>query len=373
MELTPDGDRGFCWLPHYHDMGLIGGLLQGIFTGYDSVVMSPIDFMQHPYIWLMGISRYKATISGAPNFAYELCMRKTTPEMRKALDLSSWRIAFNGAEPVRSDTINRFMAEFKDCGFKPQAFYPCYGMAEATLIASGGVVHAAPIVKAFDKQAILNGSVIPLDESQCEAFNTKYMVACGRPVEQITIVNPDTKRRCRAHEIGEIWIKGPSVAQGYWENPAATAECFDAHLTSPDEGPFLRTGDLGFLYEGELYVTGRLKDLIIIRGENYYPQDLEVTAQSAHGDLRQGCNAAFAVDLDDAEKLILVQEVRKGFDSAERDTVCRAIREKVLRYHMLEVDQVVLIKAGTIPKTSSGKIKRAETRGLLLGNRLAEV
>lgn len=342
------------WLPTYHDMGLIGGILQPVYGGFPCILMPPASFLQRPYRWLQAISQYKGTTSGAPNFAYELCTQKITPEQKQTLDLSSWSVAFNGAEPIRSDTLERFATAFADCGFRSEAFYPCYGMAEATLIVAGGQKSAIPIVKTVQKAALAANQILA-------ANNECNLVSCGQsiPEQQIVIANPDTLTRCQASEVGEIWVSGSSVGKGYWQRPTETAETFHAYLSDTGEGPFLRTGDLGFLDDRQLFVTGRVKDLIIIRGRNLYPQDIELTAERSHPALRFGSNAAFAIESE--ERLVVVQELEFRA-KPNLDEVANAIRRAVTAEHEIQVYAVVLIKGGTIPKTSSGKIQRRATR-----------
>ena len=269
---------GVFWLPSYHDMGLIGGILQPLYIGRPNVLMSPMTFLQKPYRWLSAISRFRGTTSGGPNFAYDLCVRKITPEQRKTLDLSCWQVAFNGAEPVRAETLARFAEVFGPCGFRREAFYPCYGLAEATLLVSGSHVARPPLVEAFAAKAIANGRVMSVPADDPDAHR---LVGCGRtlPDQKIVIADPETQTIASPGRVGEIWVQGPSVAQGYWQQPEPSEATFRAYLRDTGEGPFLRTGDVGFLQAGELYVTGRLKDLIIIRGVNYYPQDLELAVQ----------------------------------------------------------------------------------------------
>ena len=287
------------WLPVYHDMGLIGGILQPLYGGFPCILMPPASFLQRPYRWLQAISQYRGTTSGAPNFAYELCIEKITAEQRQSLDLSSWTVAFNGAEPVRSHTLNRFAAEFAECGFRLEAFYPCYGMAEATLMVSGGRKAELPIVKTVQKVALEQNRMVEVEANLCTQEETHALVGCGQsvPQQQVVIAHPETLTRCAPDEVGEIRVSGPSVGQGYWQRPDETAQTFQAYLTDTGESPFLRTGDLGFLHDGELFVTGRVKDLIIIRGRNLYPQDIELTAEQSHLSLRSGGSAAFVVEV----------------------------------------------------------------------------
>ncbi|MEM7555656.1 MAG: amino acid adenylation domain-containing protein [Cyanobacteria bacterium P01_A01_bin.84] len=348
------------WLPMYHDMGLIGGILQPLYGGFPCIIMSPTSFLQRPYRWLQAISKYKGTTSGGPNFAYDLCVRKITPEQKTTLDLSSWDVAFNGAEPVRHETLERFAEAFVECGFRKEAFYPCYGMAETTLMISGVDKATSPIVKAVQKSTLESSRVV---ESSIENEDVYHFVSCGLiiPEQKIVIVNPETLKSCSKDEIGEIWVSGSSVGQGYWNRVRDTQETFGAYLSDTGKGPFLRTGDLGFLDSGELFITGRAKDLIIIRGRNLYPQDIELSAERSHTSLRSGASAAFTIEVDDEDKLVVVQELefRAKPDKTE---VANAIRQAISEEHEIQVYTVVLIKPGSIPKTSSGKIQRYETR-----------
>ncbi len=366
FEHTRSG-KGVFWLPSYHDMGLIGGILQPLYVGRPNVLMSPMSFLQKPVRWLSAISRFQATTSGGPNFAYDLCVRGITPEQRKNLDLSSWKVAFNGAEPVRAETIQRFTEVFAPCGFRPEAFYPCFGMAETTLIVSGGFVEKPPVIRWFDAASLATHQVVARDRG---ADGARALVGCGEtlPDQKIVIADPETMTTCRPDQIGEIWASGPSIAQGYWGQPEATQRTFQAYLRDTGEGPFLRTGDLGFMQEGELYVTGRIKDLIILHGVNLYPQDIEQTVSHCHPRLRPDTGAAFTIDSDGRERLVIVYELerRTQGDLAE---VFGAIRRAVSAEHDIQVEAIVLIKAGSIPKTSSGKIQRHACRnGYLAGS-----
>ena len=283
----------------YHDMGLIGGILQPLYMGRPNILMSPMAFLQKPFRWLSAIGRFGTTTSGGPNFAYDLCVRKITPEQRATLDLSTWEVAFNGAEPVREDTIDS-SARPLPCGFRREAFYPCFGMAEATLIVSGGYVKKPPKIASFRTDALATGRVVAL--SVPVKGLGRWWVAGGTMRDQeIAIADPDTMTRCTANQIGEIWVRGPSIAQGYWRQPDASETTFQAYLKDSGEGPFLRTGDLGFLQDGELFVTGRIKDLIIFRGVNIYPQDIERTMECSHACLLPNSGAAFSVEKEDQE------------------------------------------------------------------------
>jgi amino acid adenylation domain-containing protein len=356
------------WLPVYHDMGLIGGVLQPLYGGFPCIMMPPAAFLQRPYRWLQAISRYRGTTSGAPNFAYELCIEKITPEQRSTLDLSSWDVAFNGAEPIRQETLERFAATFAESGFRPEAFYPCYGMAEATLMVSGSVKSALVRSKHIYKSALERNHVI---KTVTNNDNSIVLVGCGRsvPQQQVVIANPETSTCCQDREVGEIWVSGPSVGKGYWNRQAETEQTFHAFLQDTGEGPFLRTGDLGFLDNGEVFITGRAKDLIIIRGRNLYPQDIELTAERSHSSLRTGGNAAFCVAVDHQEQLVVVQELEFRA-KPNLEEVTNAIRQRVAEEHEVQVYGVVLIKPGTIPKTSSGKIQRRATKAEFLAGEL---
>jgi 8-amino-7-oxononanoate synthase len=362
---------GVFWLPSYHDMGLIGGILQPMYVGRPNVLMSPMTFLQKPFRWLSAITRYRGTTCGGPNFAYDLCVRKITDEQKKTLDLSSWKVAFNGAEPVRAETLDAFCEAFEPCGFRREAFYPCFGLAEATLIVSGGFVNDPPIVRAFDADGIAHRKVI---EKRPHDPGSRLLVGCGRnlPDQKIVIVDPDTCIPCEPGYIGEIWVRGPSMAQGYWQRPDATETTFHAKLKTTGEGPFMRTGDLGFLQDGELFVTGRVKDLIIIHGVNYYPQDIELTVHRSHPRLRLDCGAVFAVEKDGREQLVVVQEIERS-KHADLQAVYDAILRAVAAEHELAVDSIVLLKAGSIPKTSSGKIQRHACRADFLSGSLESV
>jgi len=357
------------WLPLFHDMGLIGNMLQPLYLGIHCVLMSPVAFLQRPFRWLQAISRYKATTSGGPNFAYDFCVRKITDVQKTTLDLSSWDVAFNGAEPVRAATIKRFCAAFEPCGFRLSAFYPCYGMAETTLMVSGGFKAALPVLKTVQAEALEQNRIVA---ASSENDSTRTLVGNGQAVvnQQIVIANPETFTRCQPNEVGEIWVSGPNVAQGYWNRYVETQNTFHAYLADIGEGPFLRTGDLGFLQDGELFVTGRLKDLIIIGGRNHYPQDIELTVEQNHPALRSGCGAAFSVEVGGNEQLAIVQEVeREHIRNLDAATVITSIRKVVAEQHELQTYAVVLLKTGSIPKTSSGKIQRHACRaGFLAGS-----
>jgi amino acid adenylation domain-containing protein len=359
------------WLPLYHDMGLIGNVLQPLYVGARCVLMSPVAFLQQPLRWLRAVSRYRATTSGGPNFAYDLCARRVTPEQRATLDLSSWTVAFNGAEPVRHETVEQFSAAFAECGFRREAFYPCYGLAEATLLVSGHVGEREPVVRMAQARALENNQVVdalPGDE------DARRLIGCGGPLldQQIVVVDPQTLERALPGQVGEVWVSGPSVAAGYWNREQESEHTFGARLADTGEGPFLRTGDLGCMQGGELFVTGRLKDLIIIRGRNHYPQDVEATAQRSHASLQPDAGAAFSVEVAGEERLVVVQEVNHRH-RLDWDELIEGITEALAEEHEVQAHAVVLIKLGSLPKTSSGKIQRFAARAAFLERSLEVV
>lgn len=366
----PPTAHGVIWLPLYHDLGLIGGVIQPLYSGYESTIFSPAAFLQRPIRWLQAVSRTRATISAGPNFAYDLCARKITPEQKATLDLSSWEVAANGAEPVRAETLERFAEAFAPCGFRREAFYPCYGLAEATLVVSAGRHRSFPVVQTFQGAALENNQAVEAD-SEDKKTSTLVSIGGSLPDQKIVIVDPETFTLCPPQQVGEIWVSGPSVAQGYWRRSEETAQTFQAYLADTKEGPFLRTGDMGFLLDGELFITGRLKDLIIIRGSNHYPQDIEQTVEQSHATLRLSCCAAFSVDAAGEERLVVAQEVeRQAIPHLNLDEVVGAIRRAIAEQHELQVYAVVLLKTGTIPKTSSGKIQRRACKASFLDESL---
>ncbi len=354
------------WLPSYHDMGLIGNILQPLYVGGRCVLMSPLAFLQRPFRWLAAISRYRATTSGGPNFAYELCLHRISEEQRAGLDLSSWQVAFTGAEPVRADTLERFAAAFGPCGFDSKAFYPCYGLAEATLFVSGGDRARRPVVAELDAAALEQGRA----DTASKNTGTRRLVGCGAAWadQELRIIDPQSCQPCPFGEVGEVWVAGPSVAAGYWNRPEETRQVFHA-MAADGSGPWLRTGDLGFIADGELFITGRIKDLIILRGRNLYPQDLELTAEQSHSALRPGCGAAFGVEVDGTEELVLVQEIERSAKT-EAPAAVAAVRAAIVQEFEIQPHDVLLVAPGVVPKTSSGKVQRRATRDLYLANRL---
>jgi 8-amino-7-oxononanoate synthase len=360
---------GVFWLPSFHDMGLIGGILVPLYGGKFNVIMSPVAFLQKPLRWLQAISKYRATISGGPNFSYELCVRKTTPEQRQGLDLSSWSLAFNGAEPVRPETIDAFCEAFEPCGFRREAFFPCYGLAESTLMVTGGMKFEPPVIRSFDAASLESDAAVPRTET---SPGTRRLVGSGGELEgqDVVIVDHESFAPLPPRRVGEIWVSGPSVAQGYWNRREATQETFAAMLRLPEgdasgrhPGPYMRTGDLGFFDDGELFVTGRLKDLIIIRGRNHYPQDLEVTVEDASPIVRAGSVAAFSVEVEGRERVAVVAELERGRrDPGEIEAAFDAIRRRLASDHEVALEAIVFVRPNSIPKTSSGKIQRHQCR-----------
>jgi acyl-CoA synthetase (AMP-forming)/AMP-acid ligase II len=375
------------WLPVIHDMGLIEGVLEPAYAGYPAYLMSPATFLQRPIRWLRAITKYRATNSGGPNFAYDLCVRKINAEQCAALDLSSWRVAYNGAEPIRSETLTAFYRSFRDCGFRWQSFYPVYGLAESTLVVSSGHQSYQPIILDADASAICSGH-IEAAASDGPARRVT-LVSSGPPASgtRVLIVNPDTRRRCAPREIGEIWLSSPSVTKGYWRREDETSQTFGAMLADDDSGPYLRTGDLGVLIDGELFVAGRLKDLLIVRGFKHYPQDLELTVERQHPAIRPGCVAVFALEAHD-EHIAVAAELdprrldinrtspleffnlpREGIVSDLISSICQAVAE----VHGVQLHTIALLKPGALPKTSSGKIRHRACAQALSGGQLAEV
>ncbi|MEM6598915.1 MAG: fatty acyl-AMP ligase [Cyanobacteria bacterium P01_C01_bin.69] len=363
---------GVNWLPHYHDMGLIGGIIQPLYLGMQMTLLPPITFLQKPVRWLRAISKYRATTTGGPNFAYDWCVKRIQPEQLEGLDLSCWKIATNGAEPIREKSLAQFEQMLALYGFRRQMFYPCYGMAETTLLISGGVPSADPVIRQLDRRAFEKEARVVIADEMAEV---REFVGCGQNLlTKIAIANPKTKTRCTPNEVGEIWVSGKSVAMGYWQRPALTQDMFHAYFADTGEGPFFRTGDLGFLLEGELFVTGRLKDVMIIRGANYYPQDIEYTVENSHAALRSGSGAAFTVNCKNEEQLVIVQEVARSYlRKLDADAVVGDIVEAITAEHQLKTHAVVLVKPGSIPKTSSGKIQRYACREGFLDSSLQVV
>jgi amino acid adenylation domain-containing protein len=360
------------WLPHFHDLGLIFGILQPVYNGFPCVLMSPLSFIKQPFRWLQAISRYRGTHTAAPNFAYDLCVEAITAEQRAFLDLSSLCVALNGAETVRRESLERFVEVFGPCGFRRNAFSPAYGLAEATLKVCAAPKGRGPYVNYVQVTALEQNLVL---EAQGPGPGVQAVIGCGSPVldTRVVIAHPGSFTKCHSNEVGEIWVSGTTVAQGYWNRPQETKETFQAFLRDGGEGPFLRTGDLGFILDGQVFITGRLKDLIIIRGLNHYPQDIELTVQRSHEALQPNANAAFSVNVAGEERLVVVQEMKRGYQDSSVDEIVEAIRPAVAEHHGVEVHAVVLVSKGSIPKTSSGKIQRRSCRDSFLAGKLEVV
>lgn len=343
------------WLPPYHDMGLIGGILQPLYSGFPITLIPHMLFLQRPFRWLQTISRYHATISGGPNFAYDLCTKKIKPEQKELLDLSSWEVAFNGAEPVYHKTLDQFADYFSSCGFRRKAFLPCYGLAESTLMVTGVNKNSIPLVQHLMNSELAQNQVKITPEM---SEDTRTLVSCGENIsdQDIRIVNLETLTDCNDDEVGEIWVSGSSVACGYWNKSSETEFTFDGRLPDSKDESFLRTGDLGFLHEGELYITGRIKNLIISEGKNHYPHDIERTIEASHPAIRQTGCAVFSIYKPASEDIIVIAEIDYKF-IINSEEVIRAIREAVSMHHGLHLNDIVLTNPGGIPKTTSGKIK----------------
>ena len=365
---TPDL-VGVGWLPLFHDMGLIGNVIQPIYMGGYCVMMSPVSFVQKPIRWLQAISKYKATTSGAPNFAYDLLCDRLTEEQLAQLDLNSWDVAFCGAEPVQIATIEKFSRKFASCGFKSTAFYPCYGMAEATLMITGGDKAKLPQVKYLDKAALAENKVVLVDS---DTEKTETFISAGYPWldGEIAIANPDSSTECKPDSIGEIWYSGSSVGQGYWELPDKTQQTFQAKLNNSNK-KYLRTGDLGFICNGELYITGRLNDVLVFWGLNHYPQHIEQTVEQCHPGLKPNCGAAFSVEIEGKPRLVVAQEIERTHrKSLVMDEVVEAIRWQVFQQHFIDIYGIILLLPGRMPKTSSGKVQRSKCKTMYLDRSL---
>ena len=358
------------WMPYFHDYGLVEGLMQPLYNGAPCYIMAPLAFVKRPLRWLQAIQKYGATHSQAPNFAYDLCVRRIKPAKREGLDLSGWLSAGNAAEPINPRVMRDFYEAFKDHGFRWDTFSPAYGLAEATLLVSSTPVGKAPTVLSLEATELEKGSVV---EAKSDSEYVRLAVSCGALVCETTvaIVNPDRLTRCADDEVGEIWVKDPGVARGYWQRPEATKETFEARISGEGADRYLRTGDLGFMQNGELFITGRIKDLIIIRGTNHYPQDIEWTVQQTHAAMRPDYGACFSIIEDGEERLVVVQEVgRSHQNTIDADDLIAEIRQSISEAHELQVYAVALVKSGNVLKTSSGKIQRRKCRASFLAGEL---
>lgn len=362
------------WVPAYHDMGLIYGLLTPLYFGFVIYSLVPAVVLQQPICWLQAISKFRGTHSAAPNFAYELCVKKITLDMKSELDLSSWRSSSNGAEPVRPTTLMKFYDAFKCCGLADNTVLPGYGLAEATLKVTS-TRQGRPAKQLWvDADAYEQGGVVICEEA-LEGKNHSCLQSCGQSDigADIRIVNAVTLDECRSNEVGEIWVNSTSVAMGYWNRPEITNQVFDACLRNGG-GPYLRTGDLGFVFDSELYISGRIKDVIIRNGRNIYPQDLEQTAEQSHLALRAGRCCAFGIETPAGEQIVVVAEIERAERyHVQSDAVVRDIQEAIARVHELSLMDIVLMRSGTLPLTSSGKVQRALTRAEYCSGKLAIV
>lgn len=355
---------GLAWVPLFHDMGLIGSIFQPLYVGFSCYFMSPVTFLQRPKLWLKTISDKKVTTTGGPNFAYDLCIKRIDPASLAELSLSSWDVAYNGAEHIKLHTLEQFSDTFAPYGFRKSAFLPCYGLAEATLIVSGTDKSQEPLALTIPCSG---DEVLDADASQ-QKGNTRTVVSNGQVMPELSlrIINPQTLKECPSHHIGEIWIAGPSITRGYWQQPDKNQETF----VYRDGLTFLRTGDLGFVdSQQQLYITGRLKDLIVIDGKNYYPQDIEETVKMSHPAFNEVNCAVFSVSGTYAQKLIVVTEVVRQFaQQIERytDELKQAVQTAVYNHYQLTVHDTVLLQSNTIPRTTSGKIQRQRTKLLYL-------
>ncbi|QDT06973.1 Putative fatty-acid--CoA ligase fadD21 [Rubripirellula lacrimiformis] len=361
---TPDAEIecGVFWLPFFHDMGLIGGILEPLYVGGRTVLMSPRSFLQRPLRWLQAIGDHRAMISGAPNFAYQLCVDRISPDQTDGLDLSRWRIAFSGAEPILPRTLQDFASRFSSSGFSSDSFYPCYGLAEATLLAAGGDGPKTPKVLTVQRESLGTGRPLVTPDGRGAAF--QKLVSCGTASYQneLKLVDPATCREVGEDTVGEIWLQGTSITGGYWNRDDENAAMFDATLDGGQSG-YCRTGDIGFLHQGDLYVTGRLKDVIILRGRNLFPQDIEATTAATIGPDGGQC-AAFSVEGGRGEALAIVAELPRRSDPAGLPDLVRSIRRAVIEVHEVDPRHVWLVRPAIVPLTSSGKVQRSRCREL---------
>ncbi len=358
-------DHLVSWLPLYHDMGLMASVIFPVFLGAHSTIFSPLHFLQKPVRWLRVLSETQAKISCAPNFAFDFCLRRIKPEQMEGIDLSHWDSSLNGAEMIRAETLRAFIERFKPWGLSERVFFPSYGMAESTVFVTGSVRQQPLVICKLSKQGLQAHQIqTPLD-----AGDTQELVSVGKAYgdTQIAIVDPASQlqgQRLEPNQIGEIWIRGKSVGMGYWQQPEASHELFQAEL---DGQHWLRSGDLGFLYQDQLYITGRIKDLIILQGQNYAPQSFESSAESAHPAIRTGCVAAFGAG--DPEGLVLLIEIRPE-SSESIDSIKRAVTEAISQQHGVPVQDLQLVVKGNLPKTTSGKLRRRACKELYLSNKL---
>jgi acyl-CoA synthetase (AMP-forming)/AMP-acid ligase II len=361
------------WMPYFHDYGLVEGMMVPLYNGTPCYIMSPFAFIKRPIQWLRNITKYRVTHSQAPNFAYDLCIRRVKPQEIVELDLSSWQAAGNAAEPINPKVMERFVEVFSPCGFNWTSFAPAYGLAENTLLASTKPKGTMPVIAHLKASALEQDKIV--DANTNDGDNIRAIAGCGRVVcnTKIAIVHPDSLTQCAPDEVGEVWIADPSVSQGYWERVEETERTFKAYIKNTGEGPFLRTGDLGFIKDGELFINGRIKDLIIIRGTNHYPQDLEWTVQHLDSSLRPDYGAAFSIEVAGEERLVIVQEVERRQENLDTDKLIADIRQEIAEQHEIQVYAIVLAKSGNILKTASGKIQRRACKTNFLEGNLTMV
>lgn len=364
---------GVFWLPAYHDMGLIGGILTPLYLGGTTVLMGPTSFLKRPIRWLQTISEYRALISGAPNFAYDHCVKAVDQEELASLDLSSWEIAFCGAEPIRASTLERFCSLFEPTGFHAESFYPCYGLAEATLMVTGNADRRSPLVKHYRRADLELRHVVEAGPEEQE--NSIAMVGCGVPLAgaEVVIVDTHSIQPAGSQQIGEIWCRGRSVAHGYWNRADVSREVFEAYLPETGKGPYLRTGDLGFIDDGQLFVTGRIKEVMVVRGRNFYPQDIEATVDTAHDALAISGGIVFSVNNDHDEQIVVVHELERQAHNVDMAEVTRSIRNAILQEHEIDLHAIVLVRPYSLPRTTSGKKQRVECRQLFLNEGLKKM
>jgi acyl-CoA synthetase (AMP-forming)/AMP-acid ligase II len=349
--------RSVLWLPPYHDMGLIGAILQPIYGAFPGTLMSSAAFLRRPARWLRAISQHRGTTAGGPNFGFDLCLKRIPAEQREGLDLSSWDLAFNGAEPARRETMDAFSDAFEPVGFRREAFYPCYGLAEGTLLVTGSDKLRSLLTIALSADELEQRRVRPAAPGE----RSTAVVGCGRTAsdQELVIVDPETLEILPTASVGEIWVSGPSVARGYWNRPGPTRETFEASVPAKPGRRFLRTGDLGFLHDGQLFVTGRLKDLILVRGRNYYPHEIELAAELSHPALRTNCSIAFTAAGEESEGVVVVCGVTSAVRPDDYSMIIRAIRQSVAKAAELQVNGIMLVAPRSIPKTLSGKLQRS--------------
>ncbi|MFI2029812.1 fatty acyl-AMP ligase [Streptomyces buecherae] len=360
--------RAVGWLPAIHDMGLVGQLLSVLYVGGHLVLMPPNEFLRYPYRWLSLIGEFRATHTVAPNFAYDLCLRRVTDEQVSSLDLSSLEVVLNGAEPIRADTLDAFAERFAPAGFDRAAFSPCYGMAEATLLVSGSPRLEPPVITEVDADALAKGA---LEQTPLPGTGRR-LVSSGRPRGcSVLIVDPHSAEALPDGSVGEIWLRGDSVTRGYWRRAESTLESFRRTPSLPgDPGGWLRTGDLGALVDGELFVTGRLKDVIVVNGRNLYPQDMEYVARDCHEEFRSGSCAVFGLS-ENSGHVVVVQEARpRLFRTGNPEEAAGNVRRALSREFDIAPRAVLLVRPGTVRKTTSGKVRRALMRQMYLDGAL---